>query len=158
MLLSPRRVLLALLVLVAAIVANPTWAAAIGIDVWNLPALRERIETETEKGRAFDYEDAETLRRMDLKDRLVADLIAGRTTLADVTEEFLALNRARPGYSAAIQTTYPGQTDEERTARNVLSYVSQRMGDLSPARQAEVTARLESELTQFVATATTKLH
>jgi hypothetical protein len=155
---SPRRVLLALLVSAAVVAANPTWAAAIGLDVWNLPALRQCMETEDAKRRAFAYEDAELFRRMDLKDRLVAELIAGRTTLADVTEEFVALNRDRPGYTTTIRATYPGQTDEERTARNVLGYVSQRMGDLPPARQAEVMARLESEFARFVATAATNLH
>jgi hypothetical protein len=155
---SPRRILLVLAVLVAAVVANPTWAAAIGIDVWNLPALHQGIETGAEQRREFDHKGVDVLRRIDLKDRLVADLIAGRSTLAEVTGEFLDLNRDRPGYLTALQANFPGQTDEERTARNVLFYVSHHVGHLSPADRAEVKARLESELARLVATSTTTLH
>jgi hypothetical protein len=151
-------VALVLLVLVGAVAANPTWAAALGIDVWNLPALRERLETDAERSRSFDHQSAEIRRRIDLKDQLVADLIAGRNTLADVTQEFLALNRDQPGYATTLQASFPGQTDEERTARNVLFYVSQRVGHLPPDRRAEVTARLDGELARLVATATTPLH
>jgi hypothetical protein len=149
---SPRRVGLVLVLAVAAVVANPAWSAALGIDVWNLPALQEQVEADATRGRELDKLDADVLRRMELKDRLVSDLIEGRTTLADVTAEFIRLNRDRPGYATAIRTTYAGRTDEERTARSILYCASRQLSHLPPTSRAAITTRLENEFADLFPT------
>jgi hypothetical protein len=156
--LSPRRIVLALFVPVAAVAANPSWAAAIGLDVWNLPALHARLEIEAEKRRAFEAQDAELMQRMELKERLVADLIDGRTTLAEVTSDFLTLNRRWREYPLPMPAGSVGQTEEERAARDVLVYAALRTDHLPPARRAVVMAGLEVELSRYVATVTAKLN
>ena len=150
--LSFRRVGVALVVVAVAVVANPAWSASLGIDVWNLPALHDEIADETAKGREFERRDADVFRRIELKDRLVADLIAGRTTLAEVTPQFVELNRDRPGYMTAIRASYPGRTDEERTARTVLQYAERQLAQSPSASHVEITARLEHEFADLFPT------
>jgi hypothetical protein len=150
--LSPRRVGISLVVAAAAVAANPSWPASLGLDVWNLPALQEQITDEAGKARDLDRKETEVLRRMELKDRLVADLIAGRATLAEVTPQFLDLNRDRPGYVTAIRITYPGRTDEERTARTVLQYAERQLAQLPPPGRAAITARLGDEFADLFPT------
>jgi hypothetical protein len=150
--LSLRRVVVVVLVVAIVVVAaNPTWATAIGIDVWNLPSLQEELVAGTAKGREIQKEDNDIMRRMELKDRLVGELIEGRTTLAEVTSQFLALNQHREAYMSVIRANCAGRTDEERTARNVLHYVAQRLPALPSSSQDEATARLETEFANLVA-------
>jgi hypothetical protein len=150
--LSFRRVGVALVVVAAAVVANPAWSASLGIDVWNLPALQDQIAGEAAKSREFDRRDADVFRRIELKERLVADLIAGRVTLAEVTPQFLELNRDRPGYMLAIRASYPGRTDEERTARTVLQYAERQLAQFPSASHAAIAARLENEFSDLFPT------
>jgi len=149
--LSPSCVIVGLVVAAAAVAANPTWATAVGLDVWNLPRLEQVIADEAAKAREVDHEDDEVLRRMERKDRLVDELISERVTLADVTAEFLAMNQNRDGHMTVIRATWPGRNDEERTARNILHFVSLRLSELPAAERDEVSSRLESELAQFLA-------
>ncbi|MBA4062250.1 MAG: hypothetical protein C0501_00825 [Isosphaera sp.] len=130
----------------AAAVLRPEWSAAVGLDVWNVPALRAESRAEAERAEVLADEDQDIRRRIAVKEALVSDLIAGRATLAAVTARFVELNRARPEYVAAVRANYPGDTDEEKTARNVLEYASGRIAAEPPARRAEVTARLRAEL------------
>jgi hypothetical protein len=123
----------------------PGWAAAVGLDVWNVPALREEARAETERSEVLAAEDEDIRRRIEVKEALVADLIAGRAALAGVAARFLDLNEDRPEYMAAVRANYPGDTDLERTARNVIEYTAGRLAGEPPARRAEVAERLESE-------------
>lgn len=61
--------------------------------------------------------------RIEYKRDLARRLAAGELGLADVTAEFLVLNREVPVIMNAVLWHYPGATDEEKTASNVLSYV-----------------------------------
>lgn len=130
--------------------ANPRWAAAVGLDVWNMPTLRAEVENQSERGRSLVAKDDDIRRRIEVKELLIADLIAGRTTLADVAAQFLALNRSEPGYMDTLRAIYPGESDEETAARTVMGFVSPRLAGEPPARQAEVAGRLEAEYARLV--------
>ena len=141
-----------------AVAGNPTWEAAVGLDVWNLPALHAHLKVVAEKRRAFEAQDAELLQRIELKERLIANLVDGRATFAEVTSDFLTLNRGRPRNSLPRPAGSAGQTEEERTARDVVAYAALRTDHLPPARRAVVMAGLEAELSRYVATVTAKLN
>lgn len=143
---------LLLLVPVALAAAAPAWASAVGLDVWNYPTLRAEVEQQVERERVFVAHDDDIRRRIEIKEVLVGDLIAGRTTLADVTAQFLALNRSQPAYLEALRSAYPGGTDEETTARSVLGFVTPRLSGESPERRAEVMTRLEVEFCNLAET------
>jgi hypothetical protein len=76
-----------------------------------------------------------------IKDMLILALIDERVTLSTVVAEFIRMNAE--GESVAIVTSrYPGATDEERAARNVLDYASKRV---SVERMPDLMKRLEHE-------------
>ncbi|HET6576248.1 MAG TPA: hypothetical protein VFG68_21785 [Fimbriiglobus sp.] len=83
--------------------------------------------------------------RIEYKDALIDQLIAGQTTLTEVTGEFLALNRGTH-ILTMIRAMYSGTNDEEKSARNVLDYVRQRM--LPAEQNARVFKRLNREFAQ----------
>jgi hypothetical protein len=80
--------------------------------------------------------------RIEYKTHLIDRLVAGDATLAEVTDEFLRLNRGTPAMGV-IRLYCPGSGDEERTARNVVGFVECR--ELPADRRAEVMARLGRE-------------
>ncbi len=140
-------VLLALPVFAAGIV-HPTWAKSAGIDVWNVPALRDEMRTSADECERLEVAEHEVQRRIALKESLVLELIAGRATLAEVTAHFSELNASRPNYVAAIRESFPGDTDEEKAARNVIAYALART---SAADRDAVACRLDAELQRMLA-------
>ena len=144
-----RAVLVAgLLVAGVTLVIHPTWAATLGLDVWNMPALEAQVRTSTEEGHRLDAEDEYVRRRIDLKDTIVHDLLAEKVTLAEATDRFAELNARCPRTEAAVREYFPGATDREKTARNVISFAVTRA---APQERASVASRLETELQQMLA-------
>ena len=80
------------------------------------------------------------------KQALVNDLIAGRTTLAEVTAQFMLLNHDRQAAMDVIRRKFPGATDEEKTARNVIAFVDVTLSLGSAIDRAVVRTRLAAEL------------
>ena len=81
--------------------------------------------------------------RIEYKQDLVRQLAGGELTLADVTAEFLAMNKDVPAVTFMIRESYAGATDEEKTAANVIDYV--RNAPVSADKAAAVRARLLRE-------------
>jgi len=136
------------LVTLGLLIGHPTLARSIGADVWNVPALNEQLRQSEDAREDLDAEDTEIRRRIAVKEALVAELIDGHVSLADVTARFLAINATRPHYMAAIRQSFPGATDQEKTARNVISYALAR----APAGTADaLAARLNAELERMIA-------
>ena len=87
-------------------------------------------------------------RRIEVKESIAWDLVAGRTTLADATARFMLLNEPYPYYLQMIRDTYPGSTDQERTARNVMDYT---LGRVTDRRERErLAGRFEGELRTMI--------
>jgi hypothetical protein len=137
-----------LLTAAGVLIAHPTLAQSIGADVWNMPDLKEQVRAAGVEEDRLAEEDDDVLRRIAIKDAIIVDLIAGRVTLAEATEHFTALNADRPRYLAALREVYPGATDQEKFARNVISFVVARV---EPHERAAISSRLETELRQMLA-------
>jgi hypothetical protein len=146
-----RRALFAALVVAAAALAvHPTWARAVGLDVWNVPALSAQVRASEAEGSRLADEDDEVRHRIAVKDAIVTDLYAGRLTLVEATDRFTAMNATRPHYLPAIRAAFPGATDREKMARNVISYALPRVP--APERGAAA-SRFETDLRQMLADA-----
>jgi hypothetical protein len=145
---TARRLLTAAVLLAAvSAVADPSWARAAGLDVWNVRDLEQELETATRNQDRLTVEDATILNRIHVKEALIGDLIAGRVSLAEATAQFLAFNADNPGCVAVLRVAYPGDTDEERTAHNVMDYAIQRVAN--PAERAALASRLAAELVEM---------
>jgi len=145
----PRMLTVALVLPVFAVaVVHPNWAQSLGADVWNVPALNDQVREAANESNRLDAEDGDVRQRIELKETLIDELLAGRATLTETTEKFMTLNSTRPQYMAVIRASYPGETDQEKMAQNVISFVLTR----APAeRQDAVVRQLEAELRQMVA-------
>ncbi len=132
-------------VAVAVLAAHPSLARTIGADVWNVPALKEQVRDAAAVEDRLAGEDDEVMRRIAIKEAMIADLIAGRSTLPETTARFVELNATRPHYLAALRDSYPGATDGEKYARNVISFALARV---APHDRAALSSRLEGELRQ----------
>ncbi|VTR91337.1 unnamed protein product [Gemmata massiliana] len=142
----------AVLACFALLASQTTLARSVGADVWNVPELQSQLEESTEKRGQLDAQGDVIMRRIVVKEALIDDLLAGRTTLAEVTEKFTELNAPRAEYQTLIRVTYPGATDQEKAARNVISFALLR----APAgARADLAERLEDELQELIALSAT---
>lgn len=137
---------LVVVVPVVALALNGQWVRSAVDGVFQVGDFREELNSEVELGENLELVNVEIQRRIAIKEGLVTDLIAGRTTLACVTEQFLALNQGRPEYMRVIRVTYPGTSDFEKSAHNVLGYAEGELSRYSAEQQAEVRQRLQTEL------------
>ena len=53
---------------------HPTWAQALGVDVWNVSALEKKARASADENDRLDNEDGEILRRIAIKESIIADL------------------------------------------------------------------------------------
>ncbi|WP_439620485.1 hypothetical protein [Gemmata sp.] len=129
----------------AAVAAHSRWGASLVDEASEARSTRVEFREEVELQDHLAVVNRELLHRIAIKNELIAELIAGRTTLAEVTQKFLVMNQSRSECMTSIRATYPGGTDEEKTAQNVLGYLRDELGRQTPARRAEVLRRLKAE-------------
>jgi hypothetical protein len=134
---------------VVAAIAKPAWANSVGLDVWNLPQLHHQIEVEQERDVELNLVRSDVLQRIDAKERLMDQLLAGKLTLGEVAEQFMALDRDNDLFLELFRRTYPGETDEERIAYNVIEYALPRIELESFAGTITILARMEHERRQL---------
>ena len=138
---------LAVLCVAAVLIPGPVGARSVVDDLWNWREIQDTTAHEVEHTRRLEIEDEEIQKRIDIKEVLIADLIAGRTTLAEVTSEFLRLNQGREVYMITLRRSHPDVSDEEMTARNVIDFTAERIPD--PSLRATILANLERDLVEF---------
>jgi hypothetical protein len=127
-------------------VANPALAERLGLDVWNLPGLHAKIDEAADTDRAYSADSEDVQHRIAVKETIIDDVLAERCDLAAATARFAELNATRPQCMAVIRATYAGDTDDEKLARNVISFCAAR----APAAQrAALAERLEAQLNRM---------
>jgi len=92
-----------------------------------------------------DTPSAETVavcHRTDWRGEVVADLVAGRITGAEARARFLEANRSDPTALRNLLHAFPGQTDEERTAYQLVMFVRVSKHPRASAVEAEVSREL----------------
>ena len=130
---------------VVAGVASSTWAASALLNVLHPKAAAIDVREDEELGQRLDAIDLDLRRQIQVKEALLTELLEGRATLADVSAQFLAMNMNSPASMSVIRREYPGATDEEKSAYNVLTFAQAELGRGCPDRKATVLARLDAE-------------
>ena len=143
-----------LIVPVTALVAQSEWGASLVIDMFQTQSLQEELKQDDELRANLEVVNTEIQRRIAIKEALIIELIAGRTTLAKVADQFLVMNQSRPEYMTIIRSSCPGNSDFEKSAHNVIGYANGELSRLPEAQQAEVRARLQAELESLSGTRT----
>jgi hypothetical protein len=149
-----RLVLLTFLSLGLAVVVGavlPGVAASIGLDFRDLPELQRQLEEGQRTRAELESREAEVLARLDTKEQIVTDLLAGRLTLLTAAARFHALTANVPGAVRYLRFCYEGRSDEERYCRQVISWVRTEALVMAPPEVTRVTLRrLEAELQQHL--------
>ena len=73
------------------VVANPSWAKSVGLDVWNVPELEEELAAAARDRERMDGVNTTLLNRIAAKEAVIAELIAGRATLAKTNSIIMCL-------------------------------------------------------------------
>jgi hypothetical protein len=127
----------------------PGLAGRCGLDFWNVPELRARIDQNQQQQEEFDAEDQRVLQRIEIKESLITQLIEGRATIPEVAAHFKMLNSGRVDYLALYHKQYPGASDDECYCRNVVAFADARLS--RQGRQgSEQTERLRRELDRLL--------
>ena len=124
----------------------PGWMAAAGLDVWAAPALRREVAAIRAEGAELDGTITDIRDQILAKERLSAELSAGRITLAEATDPVAARGGDHPRIGDALRLLYPdAATDRERVARHVIDYTRTQLAD--PAARDQLADRMTTELT-----------
>lgn len=139
-------VLVTIMLVAATGIAASQWSGLEVVD-WVAPPVEEvDLPEELEKQERLEATKQEILSRIAIKQALVAELIEGRKSLQDVSETFLSLNQPMPGYMLGIRQMCPGNSDLEKTAYNVLTYVDLSLASENSEVRHSVRKRLHAEL------------
>jgi hypothetical protein len=124
--------------------ACPEWTRDLGLDVWNYSTLNEQVETHRQRESELDKVSERVRKRLELKQLIVDAVIEEQLTLEMASDQFLALNRIPPDNMPAGRFQFPGASDEEIAARQVIALVKATLNS-NPSRGAEVLCRLEAQ-------------
>jgi hypothetical protein len=132
-------------------VFRPSWAAHLGLDVWNLPELERRLAASERLGQELKEKDRIIMDRVTAKDEVIRELMAGRLTLAEAAGHFRRLNdEPRECRGPGVDCCFPGQTETERYYRQVLLWVEIETRHCEPSQAEEVMCRLEADFAAFL--------
>lgn len=122
----------------------PRWVQSVGLDVWNLPTLREDLRESREHTDVVDQRRRQIQHEIELADHVTARLIDGTLTLAQATDQLEPVMRHRDGFDTAWRLTYRTPTFRHGVARYAIRRVEDRLRN-EPERSAAVCAPLEAQ-------------
>jgi hypothetical protein len=121
----------------------PGWLTAVGLDVWNIPAVAARAEAIRRAGRELDHDITTSLQVLRAKDALLADLRSGRISLTAAAELYCQMVAGCPQYLAGLRFYYPDAgSDPERAA---LRLTEQAVAGTPDPDRGVLAARLDAE-------------
>ncbi len=124
--------------------AYPDWPADTGLDLWNVPSLHAEIEQRQQRDNELDAELRATEQRMACKNEIALDLVDGRITLREAIAAFRAANASNRYFSTVMRLRYPGASEDEMQAHNVLDTALGVLDD--HPRRDEILARLGADI------------
>jgi hypothetical protein len=125
---------------------QPTWAATLTMDLWNIVELEQTIESQVRKRQVLDEQFEFALQRCHRRRHIVDDVIAGRTTLLKAAVEFRSLNEELPASRWSYNQAYAGNSEGERLCRYVIRLVLTDLSERTRTLAATKVEKLEQEL------------
>jgi hypothetical protein len=136
--------------LVACSMIRADWMADLGLDWWNAADYQRQVDTCVRRQAALEVADRLILDRIALKEEVMADLLSDRLTLLETAAWFRRLDRADGGPIWGPRS-FPGNTEDERYCRQVLSWVKIQTTSWAPSQREMLQCRLEEELQDHLA-------
>ena len=132
--------------LIGVVHIQPSWAATIGRDWLSLGDLEETMETNLRQEMKLDQQLERAHQRFASRRRLVADVIAERTTLMRAAVELRSLNQALPVFSRHYFDAFGGKSEGERLCRYLIHLVRVDLSERTPIQNTAKVEQLEGEL------------
>jgi hypothetical protein len=127
----------------------PSWAAAVGLDLWTVPGAVDELGQEANRDEQLDEALQATQRRTVAKAELAQEAAAGRLTLFEAAARFRDLDAGvTEDYRCGWRHLAEGASDEERYCRQVIGYARLALRDRSdgPALLDRLRAQLDEAL------------
>lgn len=125
-------------------VAAPRWTERIGLDIWNLPALREQLQAHGREWEQLAGREEQLGREIELLDHLTNRLADGHVSLSEATDVAEPIMRNRAGFELCAELNYPAPTLRHSVARFLIARVGRSLED-DLSRSVAVSARLNGE-------------
>jgi len=102
--------------LLTGLIAHPALAQAAGVDFWELPDLRFGQDQMQAERVVLERQGETTYRRTRLRYETIVDVAGGRLSFDEGVARFVQLNRASPVAASRVPELFPGDTEEDRAA------------------------------------------
>ena len=120
--------------------------------VWHERDIPRQMADEQEREAILDARLKVTLGRIDYRQKVVEDLIAGQISLPNAAAKFEELNATYAGGTAAV-LSFPGVSEEESRCRQIIGQVKV-MFENRPSESSAIVERLEAELRKHMGRST----
>jgi len=125
---------------------RPACTNFIAQNLGDFPKWGHALEEATEHAFALDAQQRAVHQRMESKNQVAWEVIAGRLPLTEAAARFRDLCSSSPYFNEERYLTFnPGVSDEERYCRVLIAWVRMVLYD-RPEHAREVATRLEAEL------------
>jgi hypothetical protein len=127
-------------------VANPEFAADVGLDFWNLPELNGEIDKCRKQNDELEQQTRNTMARMAAKLRVVDETHDGILTLREAALRFRNLNAGNPMFTEQARLNRPNCSDDECQYWNVIDCARNTIGRYPDLDQfvSRITEELQS--------------
>lgn len=122
----------------------PSWARRAGLDLWNLPSLRQLARECDEEAVVAQQKRDRLMWEIEASEHAAARLVDGTLTLAGAVEELSPWLEVRSGFETGARNRFRTTTLRQSVARYAIDKARVILAD-EPARWAVVSARLEAE-------------
>ena len=127
--------------------ACPKWSARVGLNLTEWLDVERQLAAERRREEILSDQRRQTLENLKAKTRIVEELSDHRLTLLEAASRFRYVScAAQDNFLEWFRAVYPGQTDEERWCRQVISHVRGHRPKLS-----SLADQLERELAERLA-------
>jgi hypothetical protein len=137
-------------VAVGAYFADGSWAGQTVLDVCRLPGNWLNIQRETARDSELEGEREATAERMACKDKIIADVAAGRLALRAAAGQFMQASGSCPYCWDYLADQHPDWPTEKRCACYIIDGVELRL-QLAGQDPASVVADLQAEIEEWPA-------
>jgi hypothetical protein len=136
---------MACLILVGALFLGPEEVTGLG-----LAQLSLKYQEQASRQQRLEDQDQAVLKCIEAKHTILAEVVAGRLTLAEAAARFQAIDARNPCFrETTFHESHPGLSDAECYGHAVRSAVLELLAD-RPDQAREVSQRLEAELSQLL--------
>lgn len=131
-------------------VARSQWISSMGLDFWQLPTIKARMEEMKGEAQRLDEVCERAKHRLQMKDELILDLINGRISFAQTVEAFRLINDPDSGLMIKMRKMYGSSDEHEMIVQNVMIFVKNRVNTVPEVQSSDVMHRIESEMREYL--------